>query len=133
MLIKSRRVLKGIFRIVFPKCTVPKDLQEIITTFDIEPSPLVEYARTPKKIAAEILMGLAMVQGTTVDCEKVRSSLPIDKSGKPVDLRPLFKAAKKISKTLLDLIELAENAPTKSAGAGTSTAPIAPAIDAANA
>jgi hypothetical protein len=115
LLQKAKGALSRLYSMIFPKMKEDKTLDEMATSFLVDPSEPVEVLKRRNRLFGAVLtFQLLMGHGMGSDLEELSKALPVDGDNHLVDLEPYKRSAVTCANGLLKL-KLVDEAQAKPA------------------
>ncbi|KAK1645145.1 hypothetical protein QYE76_062950 [Lolium multiflorum] len=123
LLQKAKGALSRLYSMIFPKMKEDKTLDEMATSFLVDPSEPVEVLKRRNRLFGAVLtFQLLMGHGMGSDLEELSKALPVDGDNHLVDLEPYKRSAVTCANRLLKLVDEAQAKPAPESVPGSSSA-----------
>ncbi|KAK1570037.1 hypothetical protein QYE76_016693 [Lolium multiflorum] len=123
LLKKAKGALSRLYSMIFPKMKEDKTLDEMATSFLVDPSEPVEVLkRRSRLIGAVLTFQLLMGHGMGSNLEELSKALPVDNDNHLVDLEPYKRSAVTCANRLLKLVDEVQAKPAPESAPGSSSA-----------
>ncbi|KAK1662279.1 hypothetical protein QYE76_050438 [Lolium multiflorum] len=123
LLKKAKGALLRLYSMIFPKMKEDKTLDEMATSFLVDPSEPVEVLkRRSRLIGAVLTFQLLMGHGMGSNLEELSKALPVDNDNHLVDLEPYKRSAVTCANRLLKLVDEVQAKPAPESAPGSSSA-----------